>query len=33
MVGKIGRMVKKFTNGKMTIPKIFALDPSGKEYY
>lgn len=32
IVGKIGRTVTKMTNGKMVIPKIFALDPSGKKF-
>lgn len=30
MVGKIGRHVKKLSDGKVVIPKIFALDPAGK---
>lgn len=31
LVGKIGRQVKKITNGKLVVPKIIALDPAGEE--
>lgn len=29
MVGKIGRHLKKISEGKLVIPRIYALDPAG----
>jgi len=29
MVGKIGRHLRKITNGKLSVPRIIALDPAG----
>lgn len=29
MVGKIGRHLKKKSNGTLVIPRIYALDPAG----
>ena len=29
MVGKIGRQLKKISSGRLVIPRIFALDPTG----
>lgn len=30
MVGKIGRHLKYLSNGKVVVPRIYALDPAGK---
>lgn len=32
MVGKIGRHLQKITNGKMILPRIYALDPAGNKF-
>lgn len=29
MVGKIGRQIKKLSNGALVVPRIYALDPAG----
>lgn len=29
MAGKIGRELKKLSNGTLSIPQIYALDPAG----
>lgn len=30
MVGKIGRQLRKISNGALVIPRIYALDPASK---
>lgn len=30
MAGKIGRELKKISNGMLVVPQIYALDPAGK---
>lgn len=32
VVGKIGRTISKLTHGKVTVPKIFALDPTAAHF-
>lgn len=31
MVGKIGRELQEISRGKLVIPRIYVLDPAGKE--
>lgn len=31
MVGKVGRQLQKITSGRLVIPRIYALDPAGKQ--
>lgn len=32
MVAKIGRHLKKLTDGRVTIPALYALDPAGMKF-
>merc|ERR1711974_451930 len=32
MIGKVARHLKKKSGGRLTIPKLFALDPAGPHY-